>query len=94
MRLVIKNQINLFLIPKPFTTFAVIPRISNAGRTYFIERFVFILNLKSGQFQPVWIVSKMLTSVLYIHPPGWTIYTFGVGYCLLLEDGQSRASML
>ena len=58
----------------------------------FIERFAFILDLKSGQFQPIWIMSKVLTSMLYIYPFAVGYISFGVGYCLLQVGGQSRAS--
>ena len=33
------------------------------------------------------IMSKALTSMLYIYPVGCTIYTFGVGYCYLSSCG-------
>ena len=58
------------------------------GRTYFRERFAFILDLKSGQFQLLGIIGKVLTSMLYIYPFVVGYIKFGVGYCLLQVVGS------
>lgn len=58
------------------------------GRTYFRERFAFILDLKSGQFQLLGIIGKVLTSMLYIYPFVVDYISFGVGYCLLQVVGS------
>ena len=51
-----------------------------------------ILNLKSGQFHKSRIIGKN-AHVNAIYPLTQVDYiTFGVGYCLLLDLGQSRAS--
>ena len=78
------NCIILFIC----TTFVAISRTIVLGRTYFRERFAFILDLKSGQFQLLGIISKVLTSMLYIYPFAVGYIPFGVGYCLLQVVGS------
>ena len=52
-----------------------------------------ILNLKSGQFQPSRMIDKNAHAcVIYLLLLEVVYISLGVGFCLLLEGGQSRAS--
>ena len=92
LRLGIKNKYNLFCSSLGLHYICMPQPLNGCGDILVKERFAFIHRRNLDNFSLSWIMSKVLTLVLYMYPFGVCYIPFGVGYCLLQIGRQSRAS--
>ena len=89
LRLGIKNKQNLFCSSLGLHYICMPQPTNGCGDILVKERFAFIHRRNLDNFSLSWIMSKVLTLVLYMHPINGVCYIpSGVGYCLLQLAGS------